>query len=88
MRNADDVVAEVLRVSDDPGSLAQNAATINLFEQRVIDLCTPRSMSVENIAQGVGVSVEACTATLHLLERSGFVMRTVKGWRATRVGPR
>lgn len=88
VRNADDVVAEVLRVSDDPGSLAQNAATINLFEQRVIDLCTPRSMSVENIAQGVGVSVAACTATLHLLERSGFVMRTVKGWRATSVGPR
>lgn len=82
VRNADDVVAEALRLADHPVSLAERAPGINLFEQRVIDLCSPRSMPVEQIAQGVGVSIEACTATLHLLERSGLVMRTVKGWRA------
>ncbi|MFA7265473.1 MAG: DNA-processing protein DprA [Candidatus Nanopelagicales bacterium] len=83
VRNADDVIGEVLRASDSPECFAQSTESINLFEQRVIDLCAVRSVSVAHIAQGVGVSVDACTATLHLLERSGLVVRTVKGWRAT-----
>ncbi len=78
---ADDVVNDVIESSPDSGFARPEH--IDLIEQRVIDLCAPRSLSTDGVAQEVNVSVEAAMAILHLLERKGLVTRTMKGWRAS-----
>ncbi len=78
---ADDVVNDVIESSLDSGFARPEH--IDLIEQRVIDLCAPRSLSTGGIAQEVKVSMEAALAILHLLERKGLVTRTTKGWRAS-----
>lgn len=88
VRTADDVIEEVLGnalISDGSqlGAPGPGSLQLTLAEQQVVDLCTPRSASVQQIAAEISASVDSATATLHLLERRGLVVRTVKGWRST-----
>lgn len=81
VRNADDVIGEVLERAPGAGVSSGDSSPVNLYEQHILDVCAPRSVTTDVVAAHIGVSVESAHATLHLLERRGLVMRTVKGWR-------
>lgn len=82
--SAEDVIEVALgsreRIGGNSG--AQRFVSVDLQEQQVLDSCANRSATPQQISRSCGISIDAATATLYLLERKGLVRQTARGWRS------
>ena len=81
--SAEDVIEVALGSRERIGKHRRAAfVSVDLQEQQVLDSCANRSASPQQISRSCGISIDAATATLYLLERKGLVRQTARGWRS------